>query len=223
MYNTNPPVGPWNTTSDIQFSPNNDYLLVTIKGTTFAPAGSGYGKNIIFPIVDGKVTGETVVNTIPGMHLNFGFSWLPDNRVIISDFPDYVVATIDPTNFTMTATNNVTVPGAMGLCWSVYSPRFDTIFLSDGFLPNITMVDPTTGEMKGVIVQNPDGNSGVDMSIDRNYLYVLRGNSNITVHNLTGLNSKGKANLTIDNTEFQNFVVEGNRKGFTGLAVYPSS
>jgi hypothetical protein len=222
MTQTNPPVGPWNTTSDIQFSPDSTYLLVTVKGTTFSPATSGFGHNYVFPIVHGKVSSTPIVSSIPGMHLNFGFTFLSNSQVLITDFPDYVIATVDPTTFNVTADSIVTVPGAIGLCWSVLSTRFNTIFLSDGFGPNITMVDPTTGATKGTLVLDAAGEAGLDLVVDRTYLYVLRGNNDISVTDLTGLNSKGTTDVTFE-AEIQNFEVVGNRTGFTGLAVYPSS
>jgi hypothetical protein len=214
---TTPPIGPLGTASDIQFSPSSKYLLVTVK--TSAAAAPGH--NFVFPVVDGKVSTTPVISQIPTMHVNFGFSFLSDSKAVITDAASgYGLVTITPTHEVKLDTA-VVVADQKAICWSAYSSRFNTIFISDGGISNLTLVDPVTGAVKGLLYQDAAGKGSLDVALDRNYIYVLKGTNTIAVSDLTGLNNKATTDVGLA-AQVQHFTLPGTRSGYAGLAVYPS-
>lgn len=222
LTNTNPPVGIFNTTSDIQFSPSGKYLMVTVKGYTIKTPGYIY----IWPVVNGKVSSTPVISVIPEIKQNWGFAFLSETKVLITDFPSaYDIVNVDPTTYKVTLESYVPVTGA-GTCWTAYSTRFNTVFLSLAGNTNLTMVDATTGAVKGHVLQNPIVEGSVDMALDKTYLYTLSVSNYISVTDLSGLNSATGTNIAWSK-EVQTYELGvppgGSRNGFTGLAIYPAS
>jgi hypothetical protein len=222
LTNTNPPVGIFNTTSDIQFSPSGKYLMVTVKGYTINTPGYIY----IWPVVGGKVSTTPVISVIPEIKQDWGFSFLSETRVLITDFPSaYDIVNVDPTTYKVTLESFVPVSGA-GTCWTAYSSRFNTVFLSLAGNTNLTMVDATSGTIRGHVIQDKIVEGSVDMALDRTYLYTLSVANYISVTDLTGLNHQPSTNVAWGNQvqTFELGVPPGTgREGFTGLAVYPAS
>jgi len=98
----------------------------------------------------------------------------------------------------------------------VYSSRFDSIFLLDGGVTNVTVIDPWSGAVKGEIVQAAAGGGSLDAKGDREWLYVLKGDSSVSVSKLTN-GGKGVEVQEVDLSAL------GSRQGWQGLAIYPSS
>lgn len=85
---------------------------------------------------------------------------------------------------------------------------------------NITLVDPSSGAIKGAAVQ-PNfsvAKGSLDAKTDRNYLYVLRGGPYVSVLDNTGLNH-GEIPREIQSLDLSSL---GSRQGFMGMAIYPS-
>lgn len=162
-----------------------------------------------------------VVSQIESMHVNFGFSFMSDSKAVITDAASgYNLVTITPDHKVVLDTA-IVVPDQQAICWSGYSARFNTIFISDGGNSNITLANPVTGAVKGLLYQDASGKGSFDVAFDRNYIYVLKGSNSIIVSNLMGLNQKSKSSLPIA-SQVQHFVLPGVRSGYAGLAVYPS-
>lgn len=113
----------------------------------------------------------------------------------------------------------IAIPGEGATCWSVYSPRFNTVYVIDAGSTNITLVDPLSGAKKGTVVLDAANKGAFDSQIDREYLYLLRGTPAVSVLVNDGLNHG------VLPTEVQSFDLSayGPRQGFQGLAIYPSS
>jgi hypothetical protein len=192
--------------------------MVTLKGSSFTSPGYNY----IWPIFAGKISPTPIISSIPVIYLNFGFTFLDETKAIITDFDGaYDIVNISPTTYEVTLDTKVTLPDPAGTCWSIYSHRFNTVFVAQGLSTNLTMVDPTSGAVKGHLIQNPVGVGSVDLALDRNYLYVLQLSNYISVSDLTGLNNKSGTNIILT-PEVQSFELSGTRSGYTGLAVYPN-
>lgn len=109
------------------------------------------------------------------------------------------------------------ITGEKATCWSVYSSRFNTVFIIDAGSPTVTLVDPFSGDIRGTIpLSGPSG--GLDTAADREYLYVLRGGAFVSVIDNRGLNN-GKTPREIQTLDLSAL---GSRQGFMGMAVYPS-
>lgn len=141
-----------------------------------------------------------------------------DSQAVVAD-PAYgaSLVAISP-SYEVTVDKAVVVANQGAICWSTYSSRFNTVFLMDAGKPNITLVDPGTGAIKGVTQLNVDGKGSLDAAVDRSFLYVLRGSSTVTVLGLKGLNN-GKVASDIQNLDLSAL---GSRQGWTGMGIYPS-
>jgi hypothetical protein len=189
-------------------------LFVSTKGSPTTP-----GKIFVYPVTDGVVSSTATVSQPSGLLLDFSFSFLGgDSRAVVTD-PAYGASIIDVSkSFGVSVSKKITVQGQGAICWSVYSERFNTIFLMDGGKSNITLVDPSSGEIKGVAVSSAAGMGSLDAQIAGTYLYVLRGAPLVSVLDNSGLTHGAMPN------EVQSFDLRGlgSRQGFTGMAVYPS-
>lgn len=191
--------------------------MVTVKTSV----GTAAGHNYVFPVVDGKVSSTPVISQISSMHVNFGFSFLSDSKAVITDASSgYSLVTITPT-YEVTLDTGVVIADQKAICWSAYSSRFNTIFISDGGNSNLTLADPVTGAVKGLLYQDVAGMGSLDVALDRNFVYVLKGTSTIAVSDLTGLNNKKTTDIGLA-AQVQHFTLPGTRSGYAGLAVYPS-
>lgn len=211
---TTPPTGPPFTASDILFNPSCTALFVAVKGSP-----TTLGKMYAFPISsDGSVAMMPVVSSPAGLLLDFSVSFLSSSSKAVITDPAYgaSLVSISP-SFAVSVDKKITVAGQGAICWSQYSSRFNTVFLMDAAHPNITLVDPATGDIKGVAMQTGPG--CLDAILDRNYLYVLRSATMVSVLDNTGLNN-GKMPMVVQDLDLSAL---GARRGWQGMAVYPSS
>lgn len=211
---TTPPAGPPGTVSDIVFNPSQTALFVTVKGSPTTP-----GKIYVYPVGPSGVSTTPVVSNPSELLLDFSLTFLgSDSSALVTD-PAYGASliAISPT-FAVTVTKKIVVAGEGAICWSEYSPRFDTVFIFDGGSANITLIDPASGAIKGAIVQSnfATAKGSLDSQLDRGYLYVLRGGSFVSVVDNHGLNG-GKAPTEIQTLDLSSL---GSRQGFQGLAIY---
>lgn len=212
---TTPPVGPPNTVSDIVFNPSQTALIATVKGNGMGP-GYIYAYPILF---GGFISPAPIVSRPSALLLDFSVSFIDDHHAVITD-PTYGAALVDVSwDLQFTVQTKIVVQGEGGICWSVYAPRFDTVFVIDAGTPNITLVDPASGAKKGGVVMDAANMGGFDSQVDRQYLYVLRGTPTVSVLDI------GRLNCGPTMKEVQNFDLSalGPRMDFQGMAIYPSS
>lgn len=212
-----PPVGPPGTVSDLAFNPSQTALFATVKGSPTTP-----GTIYVYPVTsDGAVSTTPTISRPSGLLIDFSISFLDgDDKAVITD-PAYGASLVDISpNFQVTVSKKVAVPGQGAICWSEYSSRFNTIFLMDAGSANITLVDPSSGAIKGAVVQ-PNfsvARGSLDTRADRTYLYVLRGGPYVSVLDNSGLNH-GEIPREIQSLDLTSL---GARQGFMGMAIYPS-
>jgi hypothetical protein len=138
---------------------------------------------------------------------------------VITD-PAYGASLVDiSSSYYVTVSKKIVVANEKAICWAVYSERFNSIALLDGGSPNVTLVNPASGDITGVVALDAAGTGALDSKLDRTFLYILRGSPAVTVLGDMGL-THGKVP-----TELQSFDLSalGSRQGFQGLAIYPSS
>ncbi|KAH6665114.1 hypothetical protein B0J14DRAFT_522288, partial [Halenospora varia] len=206
---TTPPVGPPGTVSDLVFNPSSSALVATIKGSPNSP-GSIY----IYPVLPSCLISTSPILSKPSaLLLDFSLSFLgSDSKAVITD-PAYGAAlvAISP-KFSVSVTKKIVVPDQKATCWSLYSSHYDTVFLMDGGNTNVTLVNPSTGEIKGLAVQSAAGMGSLDAAIDREYFYALKGAPLVSVSTDMGKKPREVQSL--------NLSALGSRQGWTGLAVY---
>jgi hypothetical protein len=212
---TTPPVGPFNTASDIVFNPSSTALFIVIKGTPTA-SGTIYP----YPISSGVVSTIPVVSKPEGLLIDFTISFLnSDDKAVIAD-PAYGASIVTiSNNYDVIVDKTIVVTNQSAICWSTYSSRFNTIFLMDAGLPTITFVDPVSGAVEGVVELEAAGAGALDAAVDRSWLYVLRGTNVVSVVSLEGLTHEKKPEVI----QSLDLSALGTRQGWSGMAVYPSS
>ncbi|KAN0102801.1 hypothetical protein V8E51_011114 [Hyaloscypha variabilis] len=212
---TTPPVGPPGTASDIVFNPSETALFVSIKGAPPTP-GSIY----VYPVINGAVSTTPVVSKPATLLVDFSLNFLgTDSRAVITD-PAYGASLVDiSSTYTVTVSKQIVVTGEKAICWATFSSRFNSIALLDAGAPNVTLVDPASGAITGVVSLDPAGSGVLDSKLDRTFMYILRGAPFVTVLSNLGL-THGKTP-----TELQSFDLSslGSRQGFQGMSIYPSS
>lgn len=201
--------------SDLVFNPSSTALIAIIKGN-----GKDLGFIYAYPVNhDGSISTTPIISRPAGLLVDFSITFLgDDSRAIITD-PAYGASIVDVSNnFEFSVATKIPIAGESAICWSVYSQRFNTIYVFDVGVSNITIIDPWTGAIKGTIAQATSDKGSVDAAIDREYLYSLKSGPFINVVDNDGLNHG------ITPKQIQSFDLSslGSRQGFVGLAIYPS-
>ena len=210
-----PPVGPPGTASDLVFNPSQTALIATVKGNGVDP-----GYIYTYPVKqDGSISTTPVVSRPSQLLIDFSLSFIDDSHAVMTD-PAYGAALVDvSSDFKFSVQTKIVIPGEGAACWSVYAPRFDTVFVMDAGHPNITLVNPASGAMKGFVSLDAANAGAFDSQIDREYLYVLRGTPAITVLYTDSLN-QGVIPKIVQTFDLSAY---GPRMGFQGMSIYPSS
>jgi hypothetical protein len=213
---TTPPVGPPSTVSDIVFNPSQTALIATVKGD-----GTGAGYIYAYPVSwDGSISTKPVISRPSELALEFSISFLGhDSSAVITDpsFGAAIVSVSDKLEFTVT--HKTPIAGEAAICWSTYAPQFDTIFILDGGVSNITLMDPRSGAIQGVVAGAADTAANLDAQLYGDKLYVLNGAPYVSVVDAEPLKQKGGVAKEVQNFDLSSL---GSRQGFQGLAIYPS-
>lgn len=209
-----PPVGPPNTVSDLVFNPSQTALIATVKGD-----GTDPGYIYAYPVYGGSISTTPTVSRPSQLLIDFSLSFIDDSKAVITD-PSYGASLVDISwDFKFTVQTKIVIPGEGAICWSVYSPRFNTVYIIDAGTTNITLVDPQSGAKKGTVVLDAAHNGAFDSQIDREFLYMLRGTPAVSVLSNDGL-THGVLPTEVQTLDLSAL---GSRQGWQGMAIYPSS
>ncbi len=209
-----PPSGPPDTVSQITFNPSSTAVFVVVKGNPGPPAVAG---SIYAFAVDsyGHVSDSPVISSPPKIVLELSINFLgTDASALITDATfGASIVTITP-ELKISESHHIVIPFQGADCWAAYAPRYDAVYVIDTVNPNITVLEPATGNLKGTIQYEIDAKGGLDTTFDRQWLYVLTGDSSVVVINLEGTGG----------TEVQHFSLtsEGQPGHWQGMAVYPA-
>ncbi len=113
---------------------------------------------------------------------------------------------------------HVSIPFEGAACWGAYAPRFNSAYVIDAGQPNITVLNPANGDVKGVITYDASAKGGFDTAIDRTYMYVLAGSDGVVVIDLEG-SHEGVVSRQVQQYDLGPL---GPREQWQGMAVYPS-
>lgn len=105
------------------------------------------------------------------------------------------------------------LPSNEGLaCWGVYMPSLSEAFVMSATNSNITVVNPSDGDVEGFIPLAAGDVGAFDSAVDRTFVYSLTNVAKIAV-----LNAATKPARQIQNLDLS---AVGNRKTWQGMAVY---
>ncbi|RFU32215.1 hypothetical protein B7463_g4108, partial [Scytalidium lignicola] len=213
---TTPPIGPPGTASDIVFNPSQTAVFVSIKGNGVDP-----GFFYVYPVFfNGQISTKPVISQPSELALDFSLNFLgDDSKAVVSD-PSFGVSLLHISfDFKVSVADRVTIAGQSAVCWTVYAPRFDSIYAIDAGNPVITIIDPWTGTIKDTVHTDAADMGSFDSKADRTWLYSLRSSPAVSVTSLAGSNS-GKTPSVVQNL---NLTSLGSRQGWQGMAIYPNS
>ena len=118
--------------------------------------------------------------------------------------------------------NIITIPGQIASCWAAYAPQFDAVYVIDAARPNVTTINPETGDVRGQTSFSANKVvefGGSDSRVDRNWLYILSDDQTdpkVVVMKV----GPGQVPTTIQ--EFDIFQQVGKIPGRMGMAIYPN-
>ncbi|KAL8724763.1 MAG: hypothetical protein Q9181_006686 [Wetmoreana brouardii] len=223
---TPPPAGPLVLTADIVFNPSLTALFVTVRSNGLNP-----GLLYAFAVdrATGAVSQNPVVSSLTDLPLLFSINFLnSDRRMIVTNplraSPGAAVLNIDYPSLNASVEKIVTIPGQRASCWVAYTPEYSKFaYVVDARLPNITVVDSRTDEVKKVVAFNNDssGVGGIDAHIDRKWLYLLTRNPSAPKVEVFAIESGGTGLSSVQS--FDIFGAVGRIPGWMGLAIWPSS
>ncbi|KAI1632399.1 hypothetical protein F4809DRAFT_93131 [Biscogniauxia mediterranea] len=210
---TTPPLGPPNTVSDIVFNPEGTALFVSVKGTAGDP-----GYLYAYEVVDSNsttfgaaVNPEAHVSRPAELDMNFSLTFLGSGaRAFVSD-PGFGGAFVDVgRDLRASVSRPINVTGQAASCWSQYSEQFGAVYVFDGGVVDVTVLDAETMDARPKLMGPAAAGGKFDSAVAGKYLYTLDGAASITAYSLR----ESRVLQTLDLSKF------GNRQFFQGLAFY---
>ncbi|KAL6690920.1 hypothetical protein J3F84DRAFT_403953 [Trichoderma pleuroticola] len=209
-----PPPAAAGTVSDILFNPSQTAIFVTVKG-------DGSNNNItpgyiyVFPLINGVPSDHPVISRPPQLHADFALTFISDRRAVIAD-TTFGAAFLDISpEYKVNVSRVVDVAGQMATCWIKYVPEYDLVFLGDGGVADITVLDAARENIKYVIPLPAASGGSFDFAFVGNYLYTRKGNSAVSVLDLSGSNKHVPKLVELYNTSSL-----GAAADFNGMAVH---
>jgi hypothetical protein len=216
----NPPTSP--SGSEVLFNQAQDQLLVSVKGNSL-----GIAQGTIRSYLVGSIPfslAATPVISYPKNGLKTFSMTLAGNNAVFNTDPAFGVdvSTFDSTGH-LISTTNTTIPGQLGTCWSSFSPRTGSFYVTDGGQPLVTEFSVNTAIPSATIIAHHtyEGSLGrtdqvVGSTSKGDFLYILGGAAGVV--DVIALTAPGTA------TEVQSFnfaaAVPGIGNNVQGMAVY---
>lgn len=213
---TNPPVGPVGTASDVVFNPSNTAVFAVLKGNDGMTPGFIYAYEVL---KDGSISTEPIISRPVGSNVPFSLEFLgSDSHAIVTD-PLFGTATVKVSaGFEVTVDVTQPIVPQAATCWSNYLPKYNTVVITDGGAPNITLIDATTGLLSGTIIRDPSVEAGLDLKDHDDFFYVLDGSNSISVYDISPLATGAIPTLA----QLYDVSFLGPRPLLTGAAIYPA-
>ncbi|KAI0369141.1 hypothetical protein BV20DRAFT_968326 [Pilatotrama ljubarskyi] len=198
---TTPPSGPPGTASQLVFNHDESKLIASVKGN---PPAVGF--LAIWDVQsNGSLSSEfTKMDTVSGGSLTFSLTPIPGKNAFLSTDPGVGFTILDLDDFSRSSA--VAIPGQGATCWSSFSPKTGSFFLSDANTAIITEVR-VDDNLKGSIVnQYPLGPNAATIDNDvatingKDFFFVMAAEAaSVDVLSLDGP-GKAKKAFTMDST-----------------------
>ncbi|KAI4198637.1 MAG: hypothetical protein LQ350_005167 [Teloschistes chrysophthalmus] len=207
---TNPPVGPWNTVSQVLFNKDESALLTTVKGD---PRNKITGFLSVLPIINARPAIKDSRYVPDGIALLFGATLIPGTSDMLATDAYFGALTISLDGTQPKTIAKTVVSGQAATCWAVISPVTGTGFVTDLLVNNVLEIEPLSGR----ILQNtilPNENPGMtDPVAVGKLLYALS----------PGLGNTSASVVVVDVSkrpaqQIQNFAFKYGSKSAQGLA-----
>jgi hypothetical protein len=194
---TNPPVAPMNTVSQLFFSEDESRLFATVKGD---PTVSKPGFFSVFPVEGGswhstsKLSTNEIRSSPEGTLVLFGSQDIPGtSNVFVTDasFGGAVVA-VDPTTNVASTVAKQEVVGQGATCWVTISSATDTAFVTDVAVNRIVEMSLTDASIVSMLDLSSNGDPGlIDLKAAGNFIYALSPGNGTTTAAVTVVDVSG--------------------------------
>lgn len=207
---TTPPNGPPGSAAQVLFNPDSSAVFATVKGSP------KLGSMSVWPVENGDISqGEPVVSKFDGVLVDFGFLFVTETEIFLSDAGSGAALLTVGEGWHVTEKVHTVIPGQVATCWTAYVPELNTLYAIDAGRDVIFTLDSTTGKQTGGIpVQIPSSNTtmGVfDSFVKGEMMYSLVGTNGMIVVDL-------KAEKQVQYLDLSSF---GSRQFYQGLAQWP--
>jgi hypothetical protein len=205
------------------FNPSLTALFVAVRSNGAVP---GYIR--AWPVVGDQVSTQAVISTISDIPIEFTINFLGSDSRMLVTIP--IVGAAGATYLDVSSSLQITeekqiiIPGQVAACWAVFAPRFNSAYVIDAAQPNIAVLDPQTGDLKGTVHFDVTtaGSGGIDMVADREWLYALTDDAVAPKINVFSLKGGNSGNLPQQVQSYDPFSSVGSFPFWMGLDVYPS-
>jgi len=199
---TNPPTGPANTVSDILFNHDESKVLVSVKGTPNGTVGFIASFDVECSKKSFALSSTPVKSTPDKGVLPFGMTLLPSQSSDILFSTDAAfgasVSEFDAKSSTITSSQSVAIANQSATCWSAFSPRTGSFYVTDVGVAHVTefSVNPNGPSLKLIATHPLEAIGGrIDDAVastgNGDFLYVLAAKEGAV--DVLQLDSPGKA------------------------------
>jgi len=222
---TTPPSGPPNTVSDIIFTEDESQLLVSVKGIPPTP-----GRISAFAVNpnDGSLSATSVDSTpSKGGIVPFSMTNIPGKKAVLNTDAAVGFAVYDFSKGSNATSSIIPIQGQGATCWSNFSPKTGTFFLTDIGTSTVTEVKVDDNLTGSIVKQYPlaKGSATIDNAIatigGNDFLYVL--SPNVTAIDVLSLQAAGQA-TKLQTVSFASMAAAAglkvDAKNLQGMAVF---
>lgn len=187
---TTPPSGPPNTVSQIGFTEDENFLVVTVKAD---PPTKKPGFVAVYQVQGKRVARDAARSSPAGTAILFSFDQIPhSNKFIVTD-PSIGAAILDLNTETcdVTTYKAINIAGQMATCWSTISPATGTAFVADGAVNRLVEINVKDGSIVN-IYNYTNGDLGLfDLRAIGDFVYALApGNGMAVLPSVTVVKAK---------------------------------
>lgn len=184
---TNPPVGPFLTASDIGFNPSSSALFATVKGSPVTHPVS-IGSLFVWPVIDGNVSTDAVITRNSSLILDFSITFTSSDFDLLLTDPaigaDFLGV---PSDLMVDINQPINITYQKATCWSTYDPVSSVVYTTDAAQTNITIISAVDGSIVDTVNFDPSTIGGLDSAIGGSNLFVLTQNGNVVSVNISGV------------------------------------
>lgn len=177
---SNPPVGPLNTVSQIKFSDDESLLITTVKGN---PSENKTGFVSTFTVSGSCLTGEShvsatgVQNVLNGTVALFGFQQIPFSSKYFSADPGYGAAifSVDEKMETAQLLHKQVISDQMATCWAAISQYSNSAFVTDPLVNHIVEMSLDDASILSTVntTSSNDASGYIDLLAAGKFVYAL--------------------------------------------------
>jgi len=235
LFQSNPPIGPGSTVSDILFNEDGSKLIVGVKGEPTIGAGFIAQWDVA---ADGSLSTNAARLTASAGGLPFGMTVVPGKNALVAADPAVGATTfliggtgINETDFSGTnLTAAIPISGQGAVCWVARSPKTGSFFMTDIKTAIVTEVALDNNLVGKIVKQYPQtpGSGTIDDAVGtikgNDFLYVLATNGTSPAVNVLSVGKaagQAKALQTVDvGAALKSLKTTFTNINMQGMAVY---